>query len=167
MKKEHIARHNRRLAAGLQANAPRAGKSNTRAALIRERTSLFSISPSYGRVRHHKLCLSCLLDCLVLRMVDRSYAASIKRESGNEMQRSRESAVQRDVFERGDSEAVYTFESCPKLSRADEKVKTPEQIEREAKSKKLNFLKHQLIVMRRDHMDVSGVEQMIKELESE
>ena len=164
MKKEHIARSKRRAASGLQGGSPRAGTSNTRATLVRERRMLFSINRNYGPVRYHKLCLSCLLDCSVLREVDRSYAASIKRESGDEMQRSRESAVRKDVIDRGESAAVYTFETCPKLSRADEKVKTKEQIANEEKRKKLSFLKRQLLFMKRDGVAIDGVEMLIKEL---
>jgi hypothetical protein len=56
-----------------------------------------------------------MLDCDVLRQVDNSYAASLKRSGGSDIDKARDVAVRKDIMEKGDI-AVLTFETCPKVA---------------------------------------------------
>ena len=124
MKKSHIARGKKRASCFTQGMPPKSpGKSNTRATLKRERVMLFKLNGD--RTRHHVGCLSCLLDCSVLRKIDRSYAATINREAGNDMARAREMSVVRDIIDRGNEDAMYTFETCPKIGKNENEKKEP------------------------------------------
>jgi len=110
---EHVARAKRRIKRGLNGNPARSKGSNTKAALRSERAALFSIGK--GRVKHHEYCMTCMLDCEVLRAVDNSYAASLHRTGGGDLQKARENAVMKDIVERGDN-ARYNFDTCPKIA---------------------------------------------------
>jgi len=102
----------RRINRGLNGDPARSRGSNTKAALRSERTALFSVGK---RVKHCEYCLTCMLDCEVLRQVDNSYAASLRRSGGDDIAKARDAAVRRDIAEKDDN-SIYTFNSCPRVA---------------------------------------------------
>jgi hypothetical protein len=112
MKASHVSALKRRINKGLNGNPARAKCSKIRNALRSERSALFAIGK--GSTPHNEYCLTCMLDCEVLRRIDNSYAASLKRTGGDDRMKQRENAVNKDMMERGDK-AVLTFETCPKV----------------------------------------------------
>jgi hypothetical protein len=112
MIEKHAKALRRRINRGLNGDPARSKGSNTKSALRSERQALFSLQK--GR-KHCEYCLTCMLDCAVLRQVDNSHAASLRRSGGDDVAKARDVAVRKDIMEKDDI-ATYTFDTCPKIA---------------------------------------------------